>query len=294
MNSAFCLTTIASLTAAACLALAAPALAASPDTTAAHQCSTDLTAFDGQLRKDGYWLHGDGFGYGYPMYGYGYYYGVPPMVATSNQESHGYSHARPGYEVRTLLASADILAQRGDQGGCENLLGSARNLYSGYAAELRSGHVPRADVAGWRRQQIANAVSVKGSSLAFRSDQLVGAAVVNPRGDDLGSVDDIVMSPRTGEIVYLVIARGGIFGFDRTFLPIPWEDFKAAAGNQLLVLDTVKAAMDAAPQVRKDENFQHAAFAAESLKVDAYWVAHLPPLAVAPVQPTSGSGSAKN
>ncbi len=277
MNRTSRLTTIASLTGAICLLAAAPAHAASSDTKQAHQCSTELTAFGGQLQKDGYWLHADGYGYGYPMYGYGGYYGVPPVVATPNHEAPVYSHARPGYEVRTLLASANILAQRGDEQGCESLLGSARSIYTVYASELRSGSVPRPDMSAWRRQEITNAVAVKGADLAFRSDQLVGAAVVNPRGDELGSVDDIVMSPQTGEIAYLVIARGGIFGFDRKYLPVPWEDFKVALGNKLVVLDTVKATMEAAPQVKENQNFQHADFAAESVKVNAYWIAHLAP-----------------
>jgi sporulation protein YlmC with PRC-barrel domain len=228
------------------------------------------------------------------MYGYGYYYGTPPLSAASNQGAASYSHARPGYEVRTLLASANILAQRGDQPGCEGLLGSARNIYSVYATELRSGNVPRADMSAWRRQEIASAVTVKGAGVAFRSDQLVGAAVVNANGDELGSVDDIVMSPQTGEIAYLVIARGGIFGFDRKYVPVPWEDFKVAKGNMLLVLDTAKATMEAAPHVKEDQNFQHGDFAAESRKVDAYWLAHLAPLANAPVQSTPGIATVRN
>lgn len=294
MNSTFSMTTIASLTAAVCVVLASPALAAPADTKPARQCLKDLTVFDGQLQNDGYWLHGEGFGYGYPIYGYGYYYGVPPVVPASNRQASGYSRARPGYEVRTLLASANILAQRGDQQGCESLLGSARNIYSVYAAELRSGNVPRVDMSAWRHAEIANAVTVKGAGLAFRSDQLVGAAVVNPRGDELGSVDDIVMSPQTGEIAYLVIARGGIFGFNRQYLPIPWEDFKLAVGNKLLILDTVKATMEAAPHVKENENFQHGDFAAESLKVDAYWVAHIAPLAGGPLERASGVPVVRN
>ena len=270
--------TLASVATSASLALGSPpAQAQSSAVKPAQLCMTDLTAFDSRLQQDGYWLHGSGYGYGYPMYGYGYAYGGERMSAASTPKGTGYWRARPGYEVRTLLASANILAQRGDQATCESLLGSARDIYTRYEADLRSGKVPRVDVSAWRRQQIATAVAVTGADLNFRSDQLVGAGVVNPQGDDLGSVDDIVMDPQSGKIAYLVIARGGIFGFGKKYVPVPWDDFKVAPGNKLFVLASSKAGMDAAPQVKEDQNFQGSDFAAEALKLNAYWVAHLAP-----------------
>ncbi len=273
MNTTPSISLISSLTAAACLAVVAPsAMAQTAVAKPAQQCVADLKAFDTQLQKDGYWLHGSGYGYGYPMYGYGYGY-----VAEPASTGVGYSRVRPGYDVRTLLASANILAQRGEQQACESALSSARDIYTTYAADLRGGKVPRIDVSAWRRQQIAAAVAVTGSDIAFRSDQLVGAGLVNPQGDDLGSVDDIVVSPQTGKIAYLVISRGGIFGIDKKYVPVPWDSFKVAAGNKLLVLATTKATMDGAPQVKEDQNLQKADFAAESVKVNAYWVAHLAP-----------------
>ena len=116
-----------SVTAFFCLGFATTLLAAEPVATGtvnqspsagkhvaavkpAETCLSDLRAFDNQMEKDGFWLSGSGYGYGYPMSeaGYGYF----AMGSNPAATEAGYQNARPGYELRTLLASANILARR--------------------------------------------------------------------------------------------------------------------------------------------------------------------------------------
>ena len=224
---------------------------------------SDLRAFDSKMEKDGYWLGGTGYGYGYRLGGY------PGAIAA------GYQNARPGYEVRTLVASANILARNGQQQPCEDVLATSRNIYKLYVADLHSGGVPMEDMSGWRQQQIAAAQPVTGQNISLRSDELLGTDVRSPENEALGSIDDLVMSPQTGKIAYLVIGRGGFFGIDEKYVPVPWEDFKLTPNVKLLVLDTTKAIMDAAPQVNHDQYTTPAQFQQQSQKVDAYWKAHL-------------------
>ena len=254
--------------------LAAPTLEAASRQKVAQQCVTDLQAFHDELQKGGYWLSSSGYGGGYPRYGY--VYGERGMMLPIDTfESKAEVHARPGYEIRTLMASAHIMAQRGQQAACEALLAETRDIYKDYAANLNKTGVAKADMSGWQNQLIAAAQPVTSSTASFRSDQLIGAAVVTPHNDSIGSVDDIVLSPLTGKISYLVIGHGGLFGIDEKYVPVPWEDFKMTPGATLLVLDSDKNALDAGPQVRENQFSANGDFAQESRKVDDYWKAHL-------------------
>jgi sporulation protein YlmC with PRC-barrel domain len=232
-------------------------------TKPAEMCLADLRAFDSQMEKDGYWLGGTGYGYGYRMGGY------------RGAIASGYQDARPGYEVRTLIASATILARNGQQQPCEDALATARKIYTPYVADLHGGGVPMEDMSGWRQQQIAAAQPVAGQNIAFRSDELLGTAVRSTQNEALGSVDDLVLSPQTGKIAYLVIGRGGFFGIDEKYVPVPWENFKLTPNAKLLVLDTTKATMDAAPEVNHDQYTTLSQFQQQSQKVDSYWKSHI-------------------
>jgi sporulation protein YlmC with PRC-barrel domain len=249
---------VSSVAACICLGFSAPLLAAEPPvagtatqpasseknvpaTKPVEACLSDLRAFDSQMEKDGYWLGGSGYGYGYPMGGDGYGYRFPMRGKAAAIET-GYQNARPGYEVRMLIGSANILARHGQQQPCEDVLATARDIYKVYVADMHSGKVPIADVPGWRQQQIASAQPVTSRNTSFRSDALLGTDVRNLQNEALGSVEDLVMSPQTGKIAYLVIGRGGIFGIDEKYVPVPWEDFKITPSVNLVVLDTTKAA----------------------------------------------------
>src|ERR1035437_7700519 len=180
-----------SVMALVCLGFAAPLLAAPPTATgavnqpspgekksaaikSAEKCLSDLLAFDSQMEKDGYWLGGSGYGYGYPMNLF--YNGIGPPMMPSRLEAtatllspqsdrhefrnSGYQDARPGYEVRMLFASANILAQHGQQQSCEDVLATTREVYKLYAANMHSGGLRMAGVPGWWRQEIAAAEPV--------------------------------------------------------------------------------------------------------------------------------------
>jgi len=234
------------------------AVAAEP----AEACLKDLHALDAEMDKDGYWAGGAGFGYGYPMDGI-------PTGSESN-----FRNVRPSYELRTLIASASILAQRGQQQTCEDVLGTIRIVFKAYVAQMHGAGGSSFDAPDRRQLQIAAAQPIAARSEAFRSDQLLGTEVRNPQNESLGVVHDLVLRPKTGAIAYLVIGRGGFFGIDERYVPVPWAAFRVTQDLSLLVLDARTSVMADAPQVAGDAFAANGQFDQESQKVDAWWKAH--------------------
>jgi sporulation protein YlmC with PRC-barrel domain len=218
-------------------------------------------------------MGGIGYGDGYLAGGYADDSdGAYPLA-----DAPGYRNARPGYEIRILLASANILAHNGQQQGCEDVLDTTRAIYKIYVADMHARGLRPVFGPGRQQKEITAARPVTAGNAAYRSDELIDTAVRSIRNDGLGSIQDLVTNPKTGKIAYLVVARGGIFGFDKTYVPVPWDDFKITQGTKLLVLDTTTAIMQAAPAVNRNETYTAAQFEQESQKVDAYWTAHMPP-----------------
>jgi sporulation protein YlmC with PRC-barrel domain len=245
----------------------------------ADACRNDLKDFSHQMEKDGYWVAGEGYSLGYPVdaAGFGMYGGMtsgPAIQARGAYMGPGDYNQRPGYEVRVLMGSANILARHGQQQLCEGVLTETRGVYESYLSNLQREGATQVDLPQWRERQIAAAVPVKGSNATFRSDELLGVEVRNPDGVALGSVDDLAVDPETGKLGYLVIARGGFFGFDEARIPVPWDDFKAAPNASLLVLDSTRSVLDAAPHVSRNSFTIGASADSDSQKVDTYWEAN--------------------
>jgi sporulation protein YlmC with PRC-barrel domain len=174
-----------------------------------------------------------------------------------------------------LLPLLTFSPSKANSSPCEDVLATTREIYKVYVADMRSGKMPMANVQGWRQLQIAAAQPITGTNTSFRSDELVGTEVRSPQDEALGSVEDLVMSPQTGKIAYLVIAQGGIFGIDEKYVPVPSEAFKISPNVKLLVLGTTKGVLGAAPRVSKDQFATSGHFDQLSQKVDTYWKTHL-------------------
>lgn len=85
------------------------------------------------------------------------------------------------------------------------------------------------------------------------ADQVQGTAIYNPHGDDLGSVEDVMIDKVTGRIAYAVVGFGGFLGIGNRHYPLPWEKLKYDTSMGGYVVDLDKHTLEGAPSYADDE-----------------------------------------
>ncbi|NLX04082.1 MAG: PRC-barrel domain containing protein [Phycisphaerae bacterium] len=88
--------------------------------------------------------------------------------------------------------------------------------------------------------------------LLQKASHLIGLKVQNPAGEDLGRIDDLVLSANEDRVSYAVLARGGFLGIGDKYFAIPWSALTMSAANDAMVLDVEKDRLKAAPGFNKD------------------------------------------
>jgi hypothetical protein len=80
--------------------------------------------------------------------------------------------------------------------------------------------------------------------------KIKGSEVKNLQAQDIGSIDELVVDPDSGQVRFVVLNVGGFLGVDAKEVAVPWRAFqvtenKDGAGN--FVLDTTKDKLEQAP-----------------------------------------------
>ena len=76
--------------------------------------------------------------------------------------------------------------------------------------------------------------------------KLLGAAVYNDRGEKIGSIDDIIVSPARS-VSHAIIGVGGFLGIGKHEVAIPMDQIKIQ-GNRFVLAGASKAVLKAMPE----------------------------------------------
>jgi sporulation protein YlmC with PRC-barrel domain len=80
---------------------------------------------------------------------------------------------------------------------------------------------------------------------------LTGNNVVNPAGDTLGEIEEIMLDVQRGRIAYVVMASGGFLGIGEKLFAIPWNALVLDTDRRVFVLDVDKEHFKTAPGFEK-------------------------------------------
>ncbi|MRX51714.1 hypothetical protein GI374_15020 [Paracoccus sp. S-4012] len=80
----------------------------------------------------------------------------------------------------------------------------------------------------------------------LRVDWITGATVESPTGENIGSINDLIMD-ETGQITAAIVGVGGFLGIGEKQVAIDWANLKIDFDGQRLSTDLSREAADAAP-----------------------------------------------
>ncbi len=79
------------------------------------------------------------------------------------------------------------------------------------------------------------------------ASSLEGDKVVNPGGENLGEIKDIMLDLETGKIDYFVIEFGGFLGLGVKYFAIPFRLLKLDAPNKRFIFEHAREILEKAP-----------------------------------------------
>ena len=93
--------------------------------------------------------------------------------------------------------------------------------------------------------------STSGSTIS--SSDVEGTKVYNNAGDKLGSIDDLMIDKRSGQIRYAALEFGGFLGMGTDRYPLPWNMLHYDNDKDGYVINLDKSKLDKAPHYAEDD-----------------------------------------
>lgn len=99
---------------------------------------------------------------------------------------------------------------------------------------------------------------------------IVGDKVENPRGENLGKIDNLMINLNTGEVEYAVLEFGSFLGIGGKLFAVPFAELNVDPSRQLFILNRDKEYLKNIPGFDKNhwpDTNDHRYFE----DVDTYW-----------------------
>jgi sporulation protein YlmC with PRC-barrel domain len=84
------------------------------------------------------------------------------------------------------------------------------------------------------------------------TSSIIGDKVINPKGERLGTIKDIMIELNGGKIEYIVVEFGGFLGIGEKYFALPFSLFKVDAKHECFSVDQSKDVLKNAPGFDKN------------------------------------------
>lgn len=84
------------------------------------------------------------------------------------------------------------------------------------------------------------------------SGTLIGDKVVNQKDENIGKIEELMISLENGNVAYAVMSFGGFLNFGDKFFAIPWKTLHVDQEKKCFVLNVDKERLKTAPGFDKN------------------------------------------
>lgn len=95
--------------------------------------------------------------------------------------------------------------------------------------------------------QVQPTSDVRETSRLISSEKVVGSSVENTRGDNLGSINEIMIDKISGEVAYAVLKYGSFLGMGGKLFALPWDILTYNTERNAYVIDLPEEKLKNAP-----------------------------------------------
>jgi len=85
------------------------------------------------------------------------------------------------------------------------------------------------------------------STSPVKASSIIGTKVVNPKGESLGEIKEIVIDPHFGRVAYVVVSFGGFLTLGEKLFAIPFSAFEYRRTSNEYVLNVPQERLKDAP-----------------------------------------------
>lgn len=101
------------------------------------------------------------------------------------------------------------------------------------------------------KKRLASAKSISDFGGMIRADEIVGADVLGPKGEEFGEVSDIILGDDS-KPTYALIAFGGFLGFGEDVVAIPFEKLMVSVDRTAFFVPMTEADLEGAPKFKRN------------------------------------------